>query len=409
MSYTAADCQRSRKDFPALSRRVNGIPLAHLDGPGGTQVPSRVIEAITQGYYRCNTNVGGMFTTSLEVTAAVQATREAIADYLGAPSTSEISFGPNMTTLNFALSHALARGMRRGEEVVITQLDHEANRGPWLKLQTHGITIREAGLKPDGTLDLDDLARQVNVKTRVIAIGMASNALGTVTDITAARALAREVGAYLVLDAVHHAAHFPLDVVALDCDFLLCSAYKFYGPHIGILYARPGLLAQLDTDRLRTQKQEAPYRIETGTQNHPALLGVTAALEYLAQFGEGATRRERLVSAMTGISAYEHELGEYYYRQVRELPGVTVWGPAFGTAPRAPTVSITLDGRVAADVAHALSRHGLMVWSGHFYALRVLEVYDIVNRGGLIRTGISMYNTREEIDRLLAALETLTG
>lgn len=405
MSYTTADCQRARADFPALARCLGPHQLAFLDGPGGTQVPNSVIAAITDGYHRCNVNVGGMFATSHEIVAELAQARTAVADFLGADPR-EISFGANMTTLNFALSHALARRFKPGDGIVITELDHEANRGPWLKLAALGFGISEVRLDPDGRLDMDDFARKITARTRIVAVGLASNALGTVTTLAPIRERCRQVGALLVCDAVHYAAHFPVDVRALGCDFLLCSAYKFYGPHVGILYSRLGLLDELDTDTLRTQNQAAPYRIETGTLNHPALMGVTAAIDYIASWGTGATRRARILDAMANFANYEHELAHYYYTGVRALRGVTVWGPGFDLAPRAPTVSITL-GITAAEAASALAKLGLQVWAGHFYALRVLEAFNLVTRGGLLRTGFALYNTREEVDRLLTGIASI--
>jgi cysteine desulfurase family protein (TIGR01976 family) len=408
MPFTAADCERARRDFPALGRIVGGHPVAFLDGPAGTQVPEAVIEAIA-GYYRTsNANTHGEFATSRESDRLVHETRETMAAFLGAPSWREVSFGQNMTTLNFALSHALARQMSPGEEVVVTQLDHEANRGPWLGLRELGITVREVALRPDGTLDPEDFARQMSERTRLVAVGLASNALGTVNDVALARRLSREAGAWLLLDAVHHAAHFPLDVQALDADFLLCSAYKFYGPHVGILYARPGLLDRLPTDRLRTQEAAAPWRIETGTLNHAALAGVKAAVEYIAAWGEGETLRERIVSAMEGIAAYEHGLAAFYHAEAGQIPGVTVWGPGFSEL-RAPTVSITIDGVHPTEAARRLGEKGLQVWDGHFYAVRAIEALGLAERGGVIRTGIVMYNTREEIERLLEAVAEIAG
>jgi cysteine desulfurase family protein (TIGR01976 family) len=391
--FTAADCARSRQDFPSLARTVNGLPLAFLDGPAGTQVPEPVIAAMADYYRTSNANTHGEFPTSRETDRLLHETREAVAAFLGAPSGREISFGQNMTTLTFALSHALAREMAPGDEIVITQLDHEANRGPWLHLRERGIVIREVALRPDGRLDPEDFARQVTARTRLVALGLASNALGTVNDAALARRLSKEVGALLLLDAVHYAAHLPVDVVALDADFLLCSAYKFYGPHVGILYTRPGLLERLRTDKLRVQEDEAPFRIETGTLNHAALAGVKAAVEYIASWGEGGTPRERIVSAMEGIAGYEHGLGFRYYDNF--------------SGPRAPTVSITIDGVLPLAAARALGERGLQVWDGHFYALRAIEVLGLVERGGVIRTGLAMYNTEQEIDRLLAAVEEL--
>jgi cysteine desulfurase family protein (TIGR01976 family) len=408
MTFTAADCERARRDFPALGRIVNGHPIAFLDGPAGTQVPEAVIDAIA-GYYRTsNANTHGEFATSRDSDRLVHETRETMVAFLGAPSWREVSFGQNTTTLAYFLSHAIARQMSPGEEVVITQLDHESNRGPWLGLRELGITVREVALRPDGTLDPEDFARQMSDRTRLVAVGLASNALGTVNDVALARRLSREAGAWLLLDAVHHAAHFSLDVQALDADFLLCSAYKFYGPHVGILYSRPGLLDRLPTDRLRTQEGAAPWRIETGTLNHAALAGVKAAVEYLAAWGAGETLRERIVSAMEGIAAYEHGLAAFYYAEAGQIPGVTVWGPDF-SGPRAPTVSITIDGVHPTEAARRLGEKGLQVWDGHFYAVRAIEALGLAEKGGVIRTGIVMYNTRSEVERLLEAVAEIAG
>ena len=407
MSYGERECLRACADFPSLARSYNGHPIAFLDGPGGTQVPETVLSAMRESYIDRNANFDGMFQTSIDVTTAVAASRTAVADFIGAKSGSDISFGANMTTLNFTLSHALVRTMTPGDEVVITQLDHEANRGPWLNLKEHGVVVREVNLNPDGYLDPDDLVAKINSRTRIVALGMASNSIGTVTALSRARELCTEVGAYLVVDAVHYAAHFPLDVVALGVDFLLCSAYKFYGPHIGILYARAGLLDKINTDHLRTQKAVAPYRIETGTLNHAALAGVHAAIEYIAGWGSGETRRDRLESAMHAIHDYEIGLARHYYNRVKNIAGVTAWGPGFDTGPRAPTVSITIAGYSPEAAAQALAAQGLQVWHGHFYAIKVLEVLGLVDSGGLLRVGVSLYNNRSEIDRLLESIEMI--
>ncbi len=409
MAFTEKECLECRKDFPALERMVDGLPLAYLDGPGGTQVPRQVIDAIAAYYRTCNSNTHGAFVTSEESDAVIGRAREAMAAFLGAPSWREISFGANMTTLNFALSHALGRAMQAGDEVVITQLDHEANRGPWLGLRERGAVVREVVLRPDGTLDEEDMARQVTRKTRVVALGYASNAMGTVNNLPLARKVSKSAGAWLVVDAVHYAPHFPLDVAALDVDFLLCSAYKFYGPHVGILYSRPGLLDCLKTDRLCTQDDAAPFRIETGTLNHAALAGVTAAVEYAASFGTGGSLRQKILSAKTAITEWERQVARHYFEEVRRIPGVTVWGPDFSSSHRAPTVSITIEGVTPVDAARHLGRRGLAVWDGHFYAARAIEVLGLAGKGGVLRTGISMYNTPAEIDRLLAGIRELAG
>jgi len=401
---SAPDLLRCRADFPSLERRLGSHPLAYLDGPAGTQVPRQVIDAIA-GYYRtCNANTHGQFVTTMETDLLIGETREAVAAFLGAGSGREISFGQSMTTLAFSLSRAFAREFGPGDEVVITELDHEANRGPWLTLRERDVVVREVRLRPDGRLDPEDLERKITGKTRLVAIGWSSNALGTVNDVALARRLSHAVGAWLLVDAVHYAPHFPIDVGRLDADFLLCSAYKFYGPHVGLLYARPGLLERLQVDRLRTQESTAPDRIETGTLNHAALAGVKAAVEYVASWGEGTALRDRVRSAMDRIGAQEHALARFYFDEVGRIAGVRRWGPDFESGERAPTVSITIDGVTAASAARRLGETGVLVWDGDFYAARPVEVLGLAEKGGLLRTGISMYNTREEIERLLAGV-----
>jgi cysteine desulfurase family protein (TIGR01976 family) len=398
---------RCRKDFPALSRVLGGQPLAYFDGPGGTQVPRPVIEAIS-GYYACGSaNTHGQFVTSEETDALIQEARVAAAALLGAADWRSISFGANMTSLAFALSRALGRALLPGDEVVITQLDHEANRGPWKALEERGAVLREVDLRPDGTLDPEDFVRKVTPRTRLIAVGYASNLLGTVNNLALARMLARDAGAWLLVDAVHGAPHFPLDVAALDADFLLCSAYKFYGPHVGILYTRPGLLETLEPERLCTVDQEAPWRIETGTLNHAALAGVKAAIDYLAGFGEGADLRSCLLDAMARIEAREGQVARRYAEQAAALPGLKVWGPPFGSGRRAPTVAITLKGVQPTEAARRLGSLGVLVGDGHFYAQRAAEVLGLAAKGGVIRAGISLYTTDAEVDRLLAGLAGL--
>jgi cysteine desulfurase family protein (TIGR01976 family) len=407
MPFTLEHSLRCRKDFPALARAPQGLKLAYLDGPGGSQVPKVVIDAIGDFYATCNVNTHGQFWPSQEVDRRMDRAREVLAAFLGAEAPSCISFGQSMTTLNYFLSAAIARTLKKGDEVLITQLDHEANRGPWLRLQDQGLIIQEVRLLPSGQLDLEDMAAKITPRTKVFALGASSNALGTVNDIALARRLTHAVGALLVVDAVHYAPHFALDVKALGMDFLLCSGYKFYGPHVGVLYSRPGQLDRLPTDRLSVQDPAAPYRIETGTLNHAAIDGLRAAVEYLASWGSGATLRDKVVEAMTGISAYEHGLAKFYYDAVRSIPGVRVWGPDFSRRERAPTVSITLEKTTAGDAAAALGKEGICVWDGHFYAARAVEVLELTERGGLLRTGVSMYTAREDLERLLAGIAKL--
>jgi cysteine desulfurase family protein (TIGR01976 family) len=408
MTFGHEHSLRCRQDFPALTRDRAGPPLAFLDGPGGSQVPNAVIAAISDFYATCNVNTHGKFAPSHEVDRRMDLAREGLAAFLGAEHAGCISFGQNMTTLTYALSAAIGRTLKPGDEVLITALDHEANRGPWLRLQEQGMVIQEVGLLPSGELDAADMARKITPRTKLFALGASSNALGTVNDMALARKLTNNVGALLVIDAVHYAPHFAMDVQALGADFLLCSGYKFYGPHVGVLYSRPGALDKLPTDRLKVQNPAAPSRIETGTLNHAAIHGLRAAVDYLAAWGDGDTLRARIVDAMTGIAAYEHELARFYHDSVRRIAGVQVWGPDFSSRARAPTVSITLKKTTAAEAAEALGRLGICVWDGHFYAARAVEVLDLAKRGGLLRTGISMYSTRADVERLLAGLESLS-
>lgn len=393
-----------RADFPSLQREFQGQPLVYFDGPGGTQIPRSVIDAIIHYYTTCNSNTHGAFITTQESDELLAQTRSSVAAFLGARGPECISFGANMTTLNFSLSHAVGRLLKPGDEILITQLDHEANRGPWLMLRERGVVVNEVLLKKDGTLDYDDMRSKIGSKTRLAAIGMASNALGTVNNIALVRELTSKVGAWLVLDAVHYAPHFSIDVEAIGADFLICSAYKFYGPHVGILYSREGLLDQLEPDRLRTQDQQSPYRIETGTLNHAAIAGVKASVDYLASLGSGLDLRSQLVAAMQCIGEHERSLASALYDGLRQLPGVTIYGQPFISGQRAPTISFTIGSRSAADVCSYLARRGFCTWDGHFYALRAIEVLGLLDRGGVTRVGISLYNSMDEVSRLLGEL-----
>ncbi len=404
--FDAAACQRCRGDFPSLARRINGHPIAYLDGPGGTQVPQAVLDAIVDCYRNRNVNTHGNFAPSSELDARLIEARTAIADLLGAAGPERVSIGQNMTTLAFSLSRALSHTIQPGDEVLITQLDHEANRGPWQLLRERGAVVREVPLLASGELDYAAMENLVSRRTRLLAMGCSSNSIGTVSDVELARRLTREAGALLIVDAVHYAPHFPLHVSALDPDFLLCSAYKFYGPHVGILYSKPGALESLTTDKLIVQEDVAPYRIETGTLNGAAIEGVGAAVDYLATFGKGANRRAALVDAIAGTSAYEHDLGRHLWESLEKLPRVRLWGVPFTTTPRAPTVSFTVDGLSSESIARALGQIGVCVWDGDFYAPRPVEILQVPGRS-LVRVGFSMYNTREEADRLVTRVASL--
>jgi len=396
-----------RSDFPSLERTFRDHPLTYFDGPAGTQMPRQVIDSITSYYTTCNSNTHGCFVTTRESDLLLQETRRVIATFLGAKDLNCISLGANMTTLNFSLSRAIGRALKAGDEVVITQLDHEANRGPWLTLKERGIVVHEVALKQDGTLDFNDMQAKIGPKTRLLALGLASNLLGTVNNVALARELTSKVGAWLLVDAVHYAPHFSIDVQAMDVDFLLCSAYKFYGPHVGILYCREGLLDQLEPDRLRTQDPSAPYKIETGTLNHAAIVGIKAAIEYIAALASGPDLRSKIVAAMKLVGQHERRLASELYDGLTSINGITVYGQPFSSALRAPTISFTVKSKGAEEVCSRLGERGFCTWDGHFYALRAIEVLGLFERGGVTRVGISMYNTTEEVANLLAEVKRI--
>jgi cysteine desulfurase family protein (TIGR01976 family) len=398
-----------RSQFPSLSRHINGNSIIHLDGPGGTQVPQAVIDAMVNVYSHSNANTHGNFAPSHETDALILHARQQMAALLGAENDNTISFGANMTSLNFVLANAMTRSLQPGDEILITQLDHEANRGPWLQQRRHGIEVREVQLEEDGSLDYADLEKKISEKTRVIAIGLASNIFGTVNEIDRVRQLAYEVGALLVVDAVHYVPHLMTDVTEIDCDFLLCSAYKFYGPHVGILYSKPGALDRLDTDRLRVQIQHAPYRIERGTLNHAALAGVSAAVDFIASVGTGNSIREKITSAMNTIQTHERGLAQQLYMGLREFNGVDIYGPPLKETQRAPTLSFTVEGMRPEHICKQLGDQGICAWDGHFYAIRAAEVMGLMGQGGVTRMGIAAYNTSDEIERVISALNQIIG
>ena len=402
------DLHLIRQDFPSLQRLHNNQPLIFLDGPGGTQVPEKVIGAISDYYRRSNANTHGAFVTTRETDEVMAGAREKMAVFLGASGPETISFGQNMTTFNYSLARAMSRVLRPGDEVLITQLDHEANRGPWLTLRETGVKVREVKLLANGTLDYKDYEQKLNENTRLVCMGMSSNAIGTVNEIALVREMTYKVGAWLLLDAVHYAPHFSIDVQAIGCDFLLCSAYKFYGPHVGILYSRPGLLDRLPTDRLRTTGQVAPYVIETGTLNHAAIAGVSAAVDYIASLGEGPTLRDKLVDAYKRIGKHEFSLASHLYEQLRSIKGLAVVGQNFMSTDRTPTVSFTLEGKTPGQVCTALAGENICAWDGHFYAIRVMEVLGLVDKGGVTRMGISVYNTKEEIEKVVKVMKRIS-
>ncbi len=403
----APDIAEIRRHFPALERREGAYPVAYFDGPGGTQVPAEVAAAMTDYLLHHNANTHWAYPTSRETDAILAAARVALADFTGgAPD--EIAFGANMTTLTFHLARALGREWKAGDEVVVTELDHHANLAPWEAVaRERGVVLRTVRFDPStGELDWADLEGAIGPRTRLLAIGAASNALGTVTDVARAAALAHAVHALVFVDAVHYAPHRLLDVHALGADFAACSAYKFYGPHIGILWGRRHRIEALDVPKLRPAPDSAPERLETGTQNHEGIAGALAAVDFLASLAPGSTRRERLAA----FYAAEHRRAEVLTQRLWEglgaIPGVTRHGPPPGR-PRTSTVSFTVRGRPSVAVAGALAPLGLYVSNGDFYASTVVERLGHAE-DGLVRAGLALYSTDEEVDRLLAALAHLS-
>jgi cysteine desulfurase family protein (TIGR01976 family) len=405
----ARTVERIRVDFPALGRREQGRAVAYFDGPGGTQVPRDVAEAMTNYLYHHNANTHWVYPTSAETDALLAQARAVFADFFNA-TPADVSFGNNMTTITFHIARALARGWKEGDEIVVTELDHHANVAPWHAVaRERGLVVRTASL--DTTTfrtDPDALARLIGPRTRLVAVGAASNALGTITDVAQVCAMARAAGALSYVDAVHFAPHNLVDVEAIGCDFLACSSYKFYGPHAGVLFGRAALVEAMDVPKLAPAPEEAPERLETGTQNHEGIVGAAAAVSYLESLASGGgTRRERLARAFDALHARGDALVARLWEGLGAIDGVTLYGPPPGT-PRTPTVSFTLKGYSTDDVARHLVKQGIYASSGDFYAQTVAER---LGRGtdGFVRAGAAIYTTADECDRLVTAVRELKG
>ena len=392
-----------RSHFPALKRQHEGHPVAYFDGPGGTQTAREVVEAISDYLINHNANTHWSYPTSAETDALLLGARETFADFFNCQP-NEVSFGNNMSTITFHISRAIGRGLNPGDEIVVTELDHHANVDPWLEMaKDRGLTVRKVRLLAEtGQLDWQDFESKVGEKTKVVAVGAASNALGTINDVRRAAQLAHQYGALVYVDAVHYAPHHVIDVQELECDLLACSAYKFYGPHVGVLYGRSELLESLDVPKLAPAPNEAPDRLETGTQNHEGICGAAAAVNMLASLGNGNTRREKIVSAMNALHEEGTRLVSHLWEGLRAIEGVTVYGPD-PDQPRTPTVSFTLRDVPAEDLTKYLVKRGLFTSHGDFYAQTVVEKLGKAGQG-LLRVGCSCYTTIEEIDRLLAGV-----
>ncbi len=394
-----------RAQFPALRREQDGRPVVYFDGPAGSQVPDRVVDAVADYMRNHNANTHGEFATARETDAMLDQARAAVAALLGAPDPTSVVFGPNMTTLTFALSRSLMDRWDDGDEVLVTRLDHDANVWPWV------MAAREAGArvkyveihKPSCTLDLDDLREKLSDRTKLVAVGAASNAVGTLNPVRDITELAHAAGAEVFVDAVHYAPHGLIDVAAWDCDYLACSAYKFFGPHVGILWGKRESMRNLPAYQVRPAGDELPGRWMTGTQNHEGLAGTIAAIDYLAEIGGADSRRASLVAAYEAIASYERTLTDRMLAGLRRLDAVTLWGPV---DDRAPTFGITHARMSPRDLARRLGERGIFVWHGNFYALEVTRSLDL-EPDGMVRIGLLHYNTADEVDRLLAELAEL--
>lgn len=411
---TPFDPASIREQFPALQQMVNGRPALYLDGPGGTQAPERVIAAMADFLRAGGSNLGGPFLASERSDAITNSARAAMAAFYNAARNEEIVFGQNMTSLTFAMSRALARDWQAGDEIILTRLDHDANISPWLQAAAEkGVTVRWLDFHPaDTTLALETLPGLLNDRTRLVAVTHASNAVGTIPGVARVAQLAHEAGALLYVDAVHAAPHHLVDVQALDCDFLVTSSYKYFGPHTGILYGRYHLLDELDAFKVRPAPSDPPGKWETGTQSFESLAGVTAAIDYLASLGPArGTLRQRLAGAMETIKTYEAGLSQRFLQQAARVPGLRVYGitDVERLDERTPTFAVSLEGYSADALAAALGAQGIYVWSGHYYAVAVMERLGVLEQGGLVRIGFVHYNTPDEVDEVVAALARLAG
>ncbi len=420
------DLSSYRRYFPSLAQDVNGKQAIYFDNPGGTQVAQQVIDAIVSYFREANANTHGAFLTSRRTDQVIAAARTAMADFLHASSSNEIVFGPNMTNLTFAFSRAIGKTLKPGDEIVVTILDHDANVAPWLALQERGVVIRTVEVHTENvTLDMEDMRAKISERTRIVAVGYASNAVGTINDLATIIRWAHEVGALVWIDAVQFAPHGPIDVQLLDADFLVCSSYKFFGPHLGVLYGKAEHLEKFPAYKVRPASNHIPDRWETGTQNHEGLAGLAGVIDYLAMLGrehsghyssvfdagsrEGSYsgRRRDLKMAMQAIMDYERGLSAQLLAGLREIKGLQVYGitDPQQLAWRVPTVACNIRGHSPRELAERLASQGIFVWDGNYYALGIMERLGLEEKGGALRLGMVHYNTLDEIDRVLECLE----
>ena len=409
---TPMDLSQLRAQFPSLARQLDGDAVIYADGPGGTQVPRSVTTAMTTYLSTSNANFGGVFATSRETNAVVAEARTSAAHFLNATSRDEIIFGQNMTSLTFAMSRALARTWQAGDKIIVSALDHDANVQPWrMAAEDRGVIVRTLPFsEPALTLMVADLLPLLSPRTRLVALTAASNAVGSIVDLPPLIAAAKKVGALSYIDAVHYAPHGVIDVQALGCDFLTCSAYKFSGPHLGIQYGRRALLESLTAYKVRPSSALPPGKWETGTQNTEAIAGLQACLTHIAELGgdhqQAQCSRAHLVAGMQRISAHEQALSARFLAGVASIPGLRVYGRVDPTQvdARTPTFGLVLAGLTPRHVSEFLAARGIFVWDGHFYAQGVIEQLRLADQGGLVRIGFAHYTTSDEVDRVVAAL-----
>jgi cysteine desulfurase family protein (TIGR01976 family) len=422
------DLSSYRRYFPSLAQTVNGKQAIYFDNPGGTQVAQQVIDAMITYFREANANTRGAFVTSHRTDHAIAAARSAMADFLHAASPREIVFGPNMTTLTFAFSHSIGKTLQPGDEIVVTTLDHDANVAPWLALQERGVVIRTVDVhSEDVTLNMEDMRAKIGERTKLVAVGYASNAVGTINDVATVIRWAHEVGAMVWIDAVQFAPHAPIDVQAIDADFLVCSSYKFFGPHLGILYGKAEHLECFPAYKVRPASNDIPDRWETGTQNHEGLAGLVGTVDYLSLLGREqnihyrdafkvdaagrpySSRQRELKVAMQAIMDYERGLSAQLLAGLRKIRDLQVYGIANpqNFARRVPTVAFNIQGHAPRELAECLAAQGVFAWDGNYYALAIMERLGLEERGGALRLGMTHYNTPEEINRVLEVLERL--
>jgi cysteine desulfurase family protein (TIGR01976 family) len=413
-SSTALDLTWVRSQFPALAQTVSGHPAVFLDGPGGTQVPQQVIDAIADYLSRNNANTGGAYQTSRNTDRMIAEARTAMGDFLNCDA-DEIVFGANMTTLTFAMSRAIGRELEPGDEIVLTLLDHDANFSPWKALEEKGVIIRTVKFnEEDCTLDMQDLAAKIGKRTRLVAVGYASNAVGTINNVAEMVRLARQAGALSYIDAVHYAPHGPIDVRALECDFLVCSTYKFFGPHMGVLYGKREHLKRLRPYKVRPNTDNIPNCWEWGTLNHECIAGIKACVDYWEELGRRAkpavtSRRAAILAAHEAIHAHEQAMMKKMIAGLLTIPGLKLYGI---TDPRrfenrCATIVVRIEGHTPLELATKLGERGFFTWDGNYYALNLTEQLDVERLGGFLRIGLVHYNTMEEVERLLAALREI--